>query len=573
MTKRVLGLLLVAAMLMSGFAIAQETQTATGTSKGYGGDVTVTLTVTDNKLTEVSAQGAQETANVGTVALSELPEKMLRTNSVDVDIVAGATVTSNAVIAAAKAALAAAGIQETALAPLADEAATQAESMTADVIVIGGGGAGLAAGIAATDESKTVIVLERLAVLGGNTALSGGVITRAGIPGDPEGTMSADELYDYYMKETGGKPDPDVVRTYVDQSADTMAWAHSQGSGVAETTRYRVTPETIMSLQPATDRGYGLINPMAEGLRAAGGQILMNTLATDLIVEDGKVIGVKAINADGQQQEFYANGGVVIATGGFPASTELLKKYSSIGAERATPLCSVGTDGSGLVMAEAIGADVKFGDDWDSIGTNSELTAPYKEAFPQLVALMVNDSGNRFLSEDAQRPTIYKTMLHQLAEGANGFFFLFDKNTIGTGVEAFIEEGSAFQADSIEELADQIGVPADALLTTVARYNEQKGQDDADFNKPAKFMLGLSEAPFYAAKTWPVRTSTIGGLVTDVDAHVLDTQGQPIPGLFAAGEVANYSFFHSVYATCGSAVGHAIIYGRIAGTNAAKLVD
>lgn len=561
---------LVVAMLLAG-SVGACAQTETATAQGFGGTVSVTLTVEDGVITEVTATGDGETQGIGSAAVEQLPDKILKSNRVDVDGIAGASITSAALLSAAQEALSAMGLSAADLkaaeaAPQSDGA--QAEDVVADVVVVGGGGAGVAAAMAARDQGKSVVLLEKLSFLGGNTAMSGGVMTRGAIEGDPEGTMTKDELYDFYMEATGGMPDPQVVRTYVEESADTLAWAHSMGSGVQETQRYRTTPENIMAVQ-AVGSGRGLMEPMIEGVMASGADVRLNTPATSLIVEDGRVVGVVATNQDGQSQNFYGKGGVVLATGGFPASPELLAKYSSLGAERAIALCSAGTVGDGLVMAEAIGAAVRFGEDWDNIGSNSELTAPYMAAFPQLYALLVNDAAERIISEDAQRPTIYKEMLHQIADGVNGFWFVFDANTIGEGAEDFVQQGSAVKADTLEELANLMGVPTETFLKTVERYNQLAGTDDPDFAKPAKFMLGVKEGPFYAAKTWPVRTSTIGGLVIDKDARVLDENDQPIPGLYAGGEVANYSFFHSVYATCGSAVGHAIVFGRIAGTNAA----
>ena len=213
---------------------------------------------------------------------------------------------------------------------------------------------------------------------------------------------------------------------------------------------------------------------------------------------------------------------------------------------------------------------MRFGEDWDNIGSNSELTAPYMAAFPQLYALLVNDAAERIISEDAPAPTIYKEMLHQIADGVNGFWFVFDANTIGEGAEDFVQQGSAVKADTLEELANLMGVPTETFLKTVERYNQLAGTDDPDFAKPAKFMLGVKEGPFYAAKTWPVRTSTIGGLVIDKDARVLDENDQPIPGLYAGGRSSE--LFLLPLGIC-----HLwkrrrprdCIWGRIAGTNAA----
>lgn len=545
-------------------------QTGTATAKGFGGDVTVTLTVEDGMITEAVAAGEKETATIGGLAIEQLPAKMMETNTVNVDAIAGATVTSNAILAAAQDALSEMGLEASALKPVEVKAkdTTPLEDVTADVLVIGGGGAGMAAAVAAREEGRSVVLLEKLAMLGGNTAMSGGVFTRAAMEGDPEGAMTADELYDYYMTMTGGKPDPEVVRTYVDNSVDTQQWAYNMGSGVQETAKFHTNPDTIMAIQ-AVGKGT-LTTKMAEEVYETGVDVRLNTAAIKLIVENGRVVGAIATTEDGRTQKFFGKGGVVLATGGFPAEPTLLKKYSSIGAERAGLYCITGTTGDGITMGEKVGAAIRFGEDWDSIGT-SKVTSPSQPS-DLLPALIVNDSGERFIDENGQLPHIYKEMLHQIAAGSDAFYYIFDSNTVGENPEQHVANG-VICADTIEELAEKMGVPVDNLVKTVARYNEMTGKEDLDFGKKTEYLKGVSEAPFYAFTGWPYRTSTIGGLVIDKDARVLDENNQPIPGLYSAGEVANYSFFHTVYSTCGSAVGHAILFGRIAGTNAAQEVQ
>lgn len=564
MKKNLACFLMAVVMLLTTAGAFAQTQSAT--AQGFGGDVTVALTVEDGVITEVVATGEGETPTIGGVAMEKLTAKMVEKNSIELDAMSGATFTSNAVLVSAKDALAALGLTNDDLKRSDDAGAVApAEDVTADVVVIGGGGAGMAAALAAGDEGKSVVLLEQLSLLGGNTALSGGVFTRCVKEGDPEGIMTEDELYDYLMTMTGGLSDPEVVRTYVENCVDTQQWAFSMGSGVQETTKFHTNPESIMGVQ-AVGRGT-LTTVMAEGLMASGADVRMNTRATELIVENGIVVGAIAINEEGQTQRFFGKGGVVLATGGFPASQELLAKYSSAGAERAGLYCNTTSAGDGLTMGESVGAAIRFGEDWDSIGTSMVTTA--SKPANLLPAMIVNDSGERFISENGQLPHIYKEMLHQLAAGENGFFYVFDANTVGDNVDQFVADG-ALTADTLEELAAQMGVPVDTFVATAARYNEMTGKDDEDFGKEAQYMIGLEKAPFYAFTGWPYRTSTIGGLVIDKDARVLNNDDQIIPGLYAAGEVANYSFFHAVYPTCGSAVGHAILFGRIAGTNAAN---
>ena len=553
-----------------------EPKTATATMQGFGGDVTVTLTVEGDKITDVQMTGDKESATLGGKAVQILPERMMANNKVSVDKVTGATITSSVAIAAAKDALEQMGVTEDSLAKVEPEA-INTDTVTADVIVIGGGGAGIAAATTAGQAGKDVVLIEKLGILGGDTALSGGVRIRAKVDGDPEDTMTEDQLYDFYMERTHYLSDPEVIRTYVDSVTESMAWADNLGNGIGETVRFRTNPESIMALQPANDGGRGLITTMTEGLEEAGVEVYLNSRAQEFIQDEtGKVIGVKVLRENGEVQEFRSNGGVVLACGGFGNNAEMLKKYSTPGADRVVNLCSIGGEGDGIVMGEKIGAAIRFAEDWDNNGTNSELTPAYMVAFPTTDAVLVNNKGKRFITEDEQRPHIYKAMRLQLSDPEiNKFWFIFDSTTVQDGADELVEKGSAIKADTLEELADMMEIDKEAFFETIENYNNNKGKDDPEMGKPAKFMKGvnLEAGPFYAAKTWPLRTTTVGGIVINKDAEVLDNNDQPIPALYAAGAVANYTFFNSNNPTCGSAVSNAVVFGRIAGANAAALAE
>ncbi len=561
MKKRISLLCAIVLMALATFASAE---TSTATAKGFAGDVTVTITVEDGKITSAAAEGASETVGVGSVALEKLPAAMVAKNTITVDALSGATFTSNAVIEAATVALGSMGIKAEDLVPVETATAEAAEDVYADVLVVGGGGAGLAASLSASEAGMKVVLLEKTAVLGGNTAISGNVFTRCYKEGDPDYIMSEEELYDYLTMMTEGLADPEVTRTYVENCVDTQTWAFSRGSGVQETTKFHTNPESLMGVQ-ALPRG-ALPAVMAEELAETATDIRMNTTATDLIVENGRVVGAIAINEDGQEQKFFGKGGVILACGGFPGSEDLLKKYSSAGAEKAGLYCNKSSTGDGIVMAEKVGAAIRFGEDWDSIGTSMCTNASKPDDL--LPAMIINTKGVRFISENGQLPHIYKEMLHEIADGSTGFFYVFDANTVGENTEQYIADG-AIVADTLEELAEKMGVPVDAFVAQANSYNAEMGKEDSQFGKESEYMKGLGKAPFYAFAGWPFRTSTIGGVVINKDAQVLDENNEVIPGLYSAGEMANYSFFHAVYPTCGSAVGHAIIFGRIAGTNAA----
>ena len=562
--KKLFALILVLALLpVVGLA---EAQSATGTAQGFGGEVTVTLTTEDGKLTDVVIEGPNETQGVGSMAVEQMPGLMLEANSVEVDMVAGATFTSTAILEAAKSAIEELGVELAAVSEAGEKA--ELEPVYTDVLVVGAGGAGLSAAATAADEGASVILVEMLAFTGGSTAQSGGVMLRGALPGDPEGTMTADELYEYLYSWTEDKADPEVVRTYVDNAGVDQPWAFSLGDGVKETTRYHMSPENIMAIRPVGDAtaaatGIVLTREMEKGVLERGVDLRLNTAATELIVEDGKVVGAYVDSKEGTYP-IYAKGGVILCTGGFAQNKELLEQYGTPNADSVLVTCTAGATGTGLIMARDIGAKIQFGDDWDTDGYHTLAATGYTN---YLNMVLVDANGERFHREDDQLPFIYTDMIRKVGQGLLDFYFLTDAN-LEPDPDAMVELTGAVKCDTLEDAAAFIGCDVETLQATLDTYNANKGADDPDTGKLAAYMLGI-EAPYYVVKATPIRVVTVGGIVIDKEARVLDENDQPIEGLYAAGELANGSFFYNVYSACGSAVGHAIVYGRIAARNAA----
>lgn len=565
MSKQVLALLAALALCLCSVAVAES---YTATAAGFHGDVTVTLTIDGTNLTDVTIEGANETPSVGGAAIDKLREAMLAGNRVDVDAVAGATVTSNAVLKAAADALAASGAQL--IAKNVEEQAVVREDETTDVLVIGGGGAGLAAAIAAKEAGTNVILVEKLSFLGGCSAMSGGVITRAAVESDGEDAMSGEELFAFLMETSENRADEAIVKKYVDSSVDTFNWIYDNMVEHQETaTRYAMIPESIVSPR-LPGGGSEIIGDMADYATEQGVDIRLETQAVGLIEQEGKVVGAVVRYADGGEQQIYAEGGVVLATGGFASSVDKLRMYSTPGAEQIESYASAGTVGDGLDMAGEVGAKIEFTDDWDTCGSFSLAFTGYTTSQMHYMVLL-NSQGERFVNEANIQPTIYTAMRHEIAKGCeNSFWFLTD-DSIEADTQWLLDNAGAVKAESVEELAQITGAPVENLQAAIDAYNAAAGTDDDPFGKPAEYNKGIS-APYTVVFTQPMRTTTIGGLSITTDAEVIGSDGNPIEGLYAAGEVANKNFYGTIY-TCGTAFGHAVVYGRIAGANAAANVQ
>ena len=566
MKKRLSMLLCIMLMLVPTLALAES---FSATEQGFAGDVTVTLTIEGDKLTDVAIVGDMETPTVGGEAMPKLAEAMLEGNRVDVDGVAGATFTSGAVLKAAQNALEASGIQLVANEVVRAEA--NVEDETTDVLVIGGGAGGMAAAISATEAGAKVILVEKLAILGGCSAMSGGVFTRAAVESDGENAMSGEDLYAFLMSESKDRADSDLVHLYVDRSVDTFNWVYDNMVQHPENqSRYAMIPESIVSpwLPGSGGELFSDILAYAQGM---GIDIRTETPATALITDDaGRVIGATVTTPDGATQNIYAKGGVVLATGGFASSKEMLAKYSTPGAEQIASYASAGAVGDGLNMAEAIGAKVHFTDDWDTCGSFSLAFTGYATA-QMHYPMLVNSKGERFVNEASIQPTVYTEMRHQIANGCeNAFWFITDDN-IEPDTQWLVDNAGGVRAETVEDVAAIIGVPTEDIQAAIDAYNANAGTDDDPFGKPAAYEKGV-QAPYTVIFTQPMRTTTIGGLSITTSAEVMTEDGGVVPGLYACGEVANSNFYGTIY-TCGTALGSAIIFGRVAGQSAAAAAE
>ncbi|MDO4493366.1 MAG: FAD-dependent oxidoreductase [Clostridia bacterium] len=559
---------LVALMMLFTPVIGASAESFSATAQGFHGEVTVTLDIEGDTLKNVTIDAKDETPAIGGAAAEKLAEAMLAANSAEVEAVTGATLTSNAVLTAAKEAVAASGAKLVANASAS--AVAEREDETTDVLVIGAGGAGLAAAIAANEAGASAILVEKLPFTGGCSAMSGGVITRGAVETDAPGSMTSEELFIFLMETSENRADETVVRKYIDSVTGTCNWIydnmvqHPENVGL-----FPMIPENIVSPW-LPGQGSEIVGDIAAYAMGKNIDIRTEVTATELISENGRVVGAVVRYADGGEQKIYAKGGVVLATGGFASSPEKLGTYSTPGADKIASYASAGTVGDGIEMAEKVGASVAFTEDWDTCGS-------FTSAFSLSVTgydlgmlhkyMLINDAGERFVNEANIQPTIYTAMRHEIAKGhENAFWFIVD-DRIDEKTQWLAETQGAIRVDSVEALAELTGAPVENLKATLEAYNAAANTDNDVFGKPAQYNLGL-EAPFTVLFNQPMRTTTIGGLSITPEAEVLGTDGTPIPGLYAAGEVANKNFYGTIY-TCGTAFGHAVVYGRIAGTNAA----
>lgn len=364
-------------------------------------------------------------------------------------------------------------------------------------------------------------------------------------------------------------PDLALVDVFAHNALDGLKWLESIGGG------WEDTVSTILGAMWPRSHGLAtgnVIPTLEQAARENGVEILLNTAGKELTMEDGKVSGVIAKNGEATVT-LHANKSVIIATGGFAANAPMVCQYNNYWPGLSDTMASTNSanlTGDGIVMAQAIGADVT-GMGFAQLMPSSHpvdgslFTGVWGSAETQL---FVNKQGKRFVNEYAERDVLSKAALEQ--EDAL-FFIIADKEIVdqyADRLETLESTGCIYLADTLEELAEKIGVPADTFVETVNKYNEYTlAKHDPDFGKEF-FGNPIDEAPFCATPRSPSLHHTMGGLKINTETEVLDTNGNAIPGLYAAGEVCGG--IHAGNRLGGNAMTDFLVFGRIAGENAAK---
>lgn len=554
--------------------------TYTGVAKGRNGEMTVEVTFTENAIADVKVVSHKETLGLGygvpNAPIDTFPGKIVESQSLGIDAVTNATVSGNAVIAAVADAVAQAGGDPEMLKTPAEKTAGEAQVYDVDVVVVGAGAAGLSAAITAQEAGANVLLLEKGGVSGGSTVRSGGKILAAGTPWqEKQGyTDNADMMYEYLMSfDRDDIMSEELVRTFCDNSAENLQWLEDRGVQVqdVEYIHSSLTPWRVHNTMggggQTSGHGGQITAPLTNLYEGNGGKTIYNCRAEELITNDaGAVVGVKATMTDGTPVTVNAKG-VILATGGYGMNEEMLDKYEDFLPNNLYGSVPKTCEGDGLTMAVAVGAKNFDAPGLQLVYVSYDCYCGINEES----GLIVSEDGLRVVDEYTYQSHVAQALAD--ADSTCGYYIAAKKDGMAVEPYPMIQWGVTMEnvphAATIEELAGLIGVDAQALTATVSRYNElcAKGVDE-DFGKPAEYMIPVEGDEYYAFRMTPGTSVTFGGLEIDVDGHVLDTNNQPIAGLYAAGEVAFTGLFDAEYPCCGMAIGSAVYYGRVAALNA-----
>ena len=589
----------------------------TGTAKGFGGDVSVTLTLTDGAITGCTAEGKDETQGVGSEAIAKMPGEIAESGSIAVDGVSGATVTSTAIKEAAAAALTAAGLNpddyETAV-----EKTGSAEDSTvdADVVVVGAGGAGMTAAITAAAEGKSVVILESQSMVGGNsvratggmnagktvyqdenefgesagvektlktaaekyadnetiTALAKTVSEQwAAYQANPTGYFDSVELMELDTMIGGkGINDPELVETLCANSADAIDWLDEHGITLHNVSSFggasvKRIHRPVNAEGKTVSVGSYMIPLLQENCEKAGVKMMLDTTATEILTDaNGAAVGVKATGASGETVTVNAKA-VVLASGGFGANLDMVVKYKPE-LKGFMTTNAPGIQGQGIEMAQAIGAATV---DMDQIQIHPTVEANTAALITEGLrgdgAVLINAEGKRFIDEVGTRDVVSAA---EIAQTGSYSWLVVDQAMVDASsvIQGYIKKGYTVTGSTYEELGEAMGVDAAAFAETMEKWNGYvEAKNDPDFGRTS-FANPLNTAPYYAVKVTAGVHHTMGGLKINANTEVLNEKGEVIPGLFAAGEVTGG--VHGANRLGGNAVADFTVFGRIAGAAA-----
>lgn len=438
----------------------------------------------------------------------------------------------------------------------------------ADVVVVGAGGAGLAAAVSAADAGAKVIVVEKMPMVGGNTLRATGGLNAAGTKyQEAKGIKDSPDIhFDDTMKGGYNKNIPELVRTMVDKAPEAIDWLTSLGADLTDVGNLGGSTNA-RSHRPKGGAAVGpeIVKVLKNAAESKKIEVLLETRATEILMKDGKVVGIKAKGKDGEIQ--INAKAVVLATGGFGANAEMVAKYQPR-LKGFDTTNHPGATGDGITMAQAVGAALV---QMEEIQTHPTVV-PKKgimitEAVRGEGAILVNRSGKRFVDELQTRDVVSEAILKQ--DGGTAFL-LFDQQVRDSlkAIETYIRQGVITEANSLEELAKALKIDEKALVRTVQAYNSfVKNKKDAEFGRK-DLKVALTKPKYYAVEVTPAVHHTMGGVRINTKAEVLRQDGSAIPGLYAAGEVTGG--VHGGNRLGGNALADIIVFGRIAGQNAAN---
>ncbi len=499
-----------------------------------------------------------------TSSFEEIRDRILDANSPHVDAISGATSQSEAVKKAVSKAM-----LKSSKARVAEEGGDVLAVKNYDVVVVGSGGAGLAAAIQAHDEGASVLIVEKMPTIGGNTIKASAGMNAAETRFQRvKGIQDSKELFfAETLKGGGNKNNPELLRRFVENAPEAIEWLARRGIMLNDiTTTGGMSIDRTHRPRDGSAVGGYLISGLVRNVTKRGIDVMLDTSVEEILFTEGEVRGVRLLNDEQETLNVQAKS-VIVATGGFSANSAMVVKYRP-DLEGFVTTNHKGATGGGIALLERLGAGtVDMGEIQIHPTVEQKTSYLVSESIRGGGAILVSQQGKRFYNEMSTRDKVSAAII---ALPEHYAYIVFDEHVRAKNKAAdeYIAKGLVTSASSPRELADKLGIDYHAFLATLERYNGfVEKQHDEDFGRTTALRAPINEGPFHAIQIAPGVHHTMGGVTINTETEVLNTAHQVIPGAYAAGEVVGG--IHGGNRIGGNAVADIIIFGSLAGHQAA----
>ncbi|MEO3991256.1 flavocytochrome c [Pseudocitrobacter cyperus] len=527
-------------------------------------ELVINVSLATDSIADIELASAPDQSVEFTTSFEEIRTRILEANTPHVDAISGATSQSEAVKKAVSKAM-----LKSSKARVAEEGGNVEEAKSYDVVVVGSGGAGLAAAIQAHDEGASVLIVEKMPTIGGNTIKASAGMNAAETRFQRvKGIQDSKELfYQETLKGGKNKNNPELLRRFVENAPEAIEWLASRGIMLNDiTTTGGMSIDRTHRPRDGSAVGGYLISGLVRNVNKRNIDVMLDTSVVDIVMEEGEVSAVNLLTEE-KETLTIATKSIIVATGGFSANSAMVVKYRPDLAGFVTTNHK-GATGGGIALLEKIGAGtVDMGEIQIHPTVEQKTSYLISESIRGGGAILVNQQGSRFFNEMETRDKVSAQIIALPEKYA---YIVFDEHVRAKNKAAdeYIGRGFVTSASSPRALAEKLGLNEDAFLATLERYNGfVEKQHDDDFGRTTALRAPINEGPFHAIQIAPGVHHTMGGVTINTDTCVLDKEHNAIAGAYAAGEVVGG--IHGGNRIGGNAVADIIIFGTLAGHQAA----